>query len=143
MVSASEADAIIAEHKVIAVNLRWSRDGRNYRLDAAVLSLESGHMLRLRGFVGRTNRSLAVLFENTPIRKYTVHDRHRDPVSREVIRQPHKHYWDDDWQDKRVYILDDIRTGDPNEELLDFLAECNIELNGRYLPGTFRELSMP
>ena len=45
---------------------------------------------------------------------------------------PHKHTWDDEWADKIVYVPDDIRVGDPNEELLDFLAECNIRLQGTY-----------
>ena len=72
------------------------------------------------------------MYRNTPIRKYTVHAFHRDPVTNVVVRQPHKHTWDDEWEDQRVYIPDDIRIGNVNEELIDFLRECNVELRGSY-----------
>ena len=36
--------------------------------------------------------------------------------------------------DRRVYIPDDIRIGNVNEELVDFLEECNIRLRGAYSP---------
>ena len=142
MVTAAEAEAILSERKVIGSNLHWIKDGPNYRLDATVLALESQQILRLRGFSGRTNRSLALLYNNQPIRKYTVHSHHLDPVTREVVREPHKHIWDDEWEDKRVYIPDDIRKGDLNEEVVDFLEECNIELRGVYRPGPFTQLPL-
>ena len=74
-----------------------------------------------------------MLYQNTPIRKYTVHAFHRDPVTWERVTAPHKHTWDDEWGDRRVYLPDDIRIGNPDEELVDFLAECNITLRGSYL----------
>ena len=132
MVTAAEAEAILAEDKVIGVNLTWRGIGRGHRLEAKVLSVDSGAVLSLRGYVGVKNRSYALLYQNTPIRKYTVHDRHRNPATGEVVLGPHKHTWDDEWADKIVYVPDDIRVGDPNEELLDFLAECNIRLQGTY-----------
>ena len=134
MVTAAEAVAIMEEPKIIAVNFTWRRQRRSYQLEATVMAMESQQTLRLCGYIGRKNRSFALLYQNTPIRKYTVHDRHRDPVTMEIIRQPHKHRWDDEWEDKRVYIPDDIRIGDPNIELIDFLKECNIELRGTYTP---------
>ena len=132
MVTAAEADSILAENKVIGMNLAWRFHRRAYRLEANVLCEDSGEILSLRGYIGRKNRSFALLYRNSPIRKYTVHDRHRDPVSRVVYTDPHKHFWDDKWEDKRVYIPDDIRIGEPNEELMDFLHECNIRLRGSY-----------
>ena len=53
-------------------------------------------------------------------------------MTRQRVTQPHKHLWDDEWEDKRVYIPDDIRFGDINEEFVDFLRECNIQLRGQY-----------
>ena len=82
------------------------------------------------GYVGLKNRSFALLFNNLPIRKYTAHDKHVNPNTGGTV--PHKHLWDDYWADKVAYVPDDIRVGDPNQEFIDFLAECNIELRGSY-----------
>ena len=142
MVTAAEATEILTEPKVIAVNLSWRQDRRNYRLEALVLAVNSKRSLRLLGYVGAKNRSFVLLYNNSAIRKYTVHDRHVDPVTLEVIRQPHKHWWDDEWQDKRVYVPNDIRIGDPNEELVDFLSECNIELRGSYKGQPFTQIKL-
>ncbi len=137
MVTRAEAEAIVAEPKVITANLAWRFQEGGYRLDAAVLAEESGELLKLRGYVGRKNRSFALLYKNTPIRKYTVHDRHTDPKTGERVTGPHKHFWDDVYEDNRVYIPDDIRIGDPNTELPDFLDECRIDLKGAYQMESF------
>ena len=158
MVTTAEANAIIAENKIITERLTWraepqalssKRRGRRQRgrrqesdwtkftLEAGVSSLDSGENLRLLGNVGKTNRSFALLYQNIPIRKYTVHAIHKDPVTRIVYTEPHKHWWDELHEDKRVYIPNDIRIGDPNEELADFLEECNISLREPYQPQIF------
>ena len=134
MVTKAEAEAILEEDKVIAVNLHWFPDGPRFRLGAAVRAVESGALLRLHGFVGKTNRSFALLHRNFPIRKYTVHDHHTNPDTGEVVFGPHKHTWDDEWEDRLVYVPTDIRIGDANDELHDFLVECNIRLLGAYQP---------
>ena len=134
MVTEAEAQTILTEQKVIGANLSWTADGVIQRLEAKVLCVESEEILNLKGTWGKTNRSFVLLYKNTPIRKYTVHALHRNPETREVVRQPHKHTWDEEYQDRRVYIPDDIRVGDINEELLDFLQECEIELRGSYSP---------
>lgn len=132
MVTEAEARRILEARKVIGANLSWKRDGSVSRLEAKVLCPDTGETLTLKGFLGKTNRSFALLYQNTPIRKYTVHAFHRDPVTRERVTVPHKHTWDDDWGDQRVYVPNDIRAGNPDEELIDFLAECNITLRGSY-----------
>ena len=63
MVTAAEAEAILAEDKVIGVNLTWRGIGRGHRLEAKVLSVDSGAVLSLRGYVGVKNRSYALLPE--------------------------------------------------------------------------------
>ena len=40
--------------------------------------------------------------------------------------------WGEEYEDNRVYIPDDIRNGDPNEELIDFLTEYKIEIRVSY-----------
>jgi hypothetical protein len=132
LVTEAEANELLEENKVIGANVSWRMDGNVSRLEATVLCIESERILSLRGFYGKKNRSFVLLCRNTPIRKYTVHASHKDPVTRQVVRQPHKHRWDDEWEDRRVYIPNDIRIGNHNEEFLDFLQECNIELRGSY-----------
>lgn len=162
MVTAAEADRIIAEHKVIEADLVWqvetlenlTRRGRRQRgrrrgtawnkftLEASVLSLDSGDNLKLVGNVGKTNRSFTILYENIPIRRYTVHhSAHTDPITNQTFTEPHKHFWDEEWQGRRAYIPNDIRIGDPNEELIDFLNECNISLRGSYAPHPFTNVN--
>ena len=163
MVTTAKADEIIAEDKIISEELIWrvepqvlfggrrgsSRRGRRQRarrqgsdwdkftLEADVSSLDTGENLKFRGNVGKTNRSFTLLYQNTPIRKFTVHGTHKDPVTRIVYTEPHKHWWDERHEDRRVYIPDDIRIGNPNEELVDFLKECNISLLVAYQPQVF------
>ena len=139
MVTEAAANSLLKEDKVIWANLSWRIDGEMVRLEAKVLCLESEEILSLRGTVGKKNRSFVLLYQNTPIRKYTVHAFHRDPVTRERVTQPHKHWWDDEWEDKRVYIPNDIRIGDANDELVDFLQECNISLRGNYTSRMFTQ----
>ena len=138
MVTKAEAERLLEEEKVIGVNLSWKIEGSIQRLTAKVLCVESKEILSLRGYLGTRNRSFVLLHQNIPIRKYTVHAVHRDPITRKVFREPHKHTWDDEWKDRLVYIPDDIRIGDPNEELIDFLRECNISLRGTYAQLLFQ-----
>ena len=137
MVTEAEANRLLKENKVIWANLSWRIDGGSFRLEGKVLCIESEEILSLRGTMGRKNRSFVLLYQNTPIRKYTVHDYHRDPMTGEVVREPHKHLWNDEWEDKLVYIPNDIRIGNPNDELIDFLQECNISLRGIYTSRMF------
>jgi hypothetical protein len=128
-VSKADAEEVLGEAKIITENLQWQRFSSSYRLDAGVLATTSGKLLRLKGYVGRTNFSFALLYNNSPIRKYTAHHHHRNP-SGEVIYGPHKHTWDDVDEDNWVYVPDNVRSDNPNDALVDFLAECNITLQG-------------
>jgi len=136
MVTAAEADAILKALKIIAVNLVWKTQSGTFRLEATVFATETSELLSLRGFVGVRNRSYALLYKNTPVRKYTVHARHRNPDTGQIVLGPHKHNWDDLWEDQLAYVPDDIHPGDPNTELMAFLAECNIQLRGSYASQT-------
>lgn len=136
MVTAAEAAKVLAEDKVIDANLDWrfDRNLQAFCLQVDVICRTSGELLSLRGYVGDPNRSFALLYRNSPIRKYTVHNnqKHRDPLTGQVFREPHKHYWHDEYEGNVAYIPNDIRIGDPNEEILDFLRECNISVRGSY-----------
>jgi hypothetical protein len=93
----------------------------------AVLGSETKALLRLTGWIGPRNRSFALLYNNYPIRKWTVHARTKAPDGG-LIEGPHKHAWDDVLQDEYAYVPSDIRIGKADEEFEDFLKECNIEL---------------
>ena len=140
MVTKAQADSMLSQPKVIAANLVWRFDRSGYRMEASVLAEESGELLKLRGYVGRRNRSIVLLYRNTPIRKYTVHRLHVDRETGERTAEPHKHTWDEINQDRKIYLPDDIRIGDANCELVDFLNECNITLRGAYTDETFSRL---
>ena len=48
------------------------------------------------------------------------------------IQSAHKHTYDELDGDIEAYVPDDIEVGEANKELFDFLAECNIRLEGNY-----------
>ena len=135
-ITQADADALIAEQKEITGVLVWTARGVGYRLRDVVVLAESGTMLRLTGYVGRKNRSFALLYRNTPIRRYTAHDQHKNPDG-ELISGPHEHLWDDIFEDSIAYVPEDIRMGDPNDELIDFLAECNMTIRSGYQRQNF------
>ena len=139
MTTAREAEEILNEEKLIRANVRWNPDppgsGR-YKLSVMVLGVVSRRLLELRGNVGRTNRSFALLYQGNPVRKYTVHAKHSNPDG-QIVRGPHKHRWDDLDGDRWAYIPEDIAAGDVNREFMDFLRECHIELEGSYSPQSF------
>lgn len=130
-ITKAEADALIAEPKVISANISWRAEQRWQRLEDVAVLAESGEVLRLTGKVGPYNRSYVLLYKNQPIRKWTVHQRTQAPDGT-VIEGPHKHAWDDELADEYAYVPEDIRIGDPFEELEDFLKECNIKLLGSF-----------
>ncbi len=109
MVTAAEATAILEAPKVIGANLVWKGQSGTFRLEATVFATETSELLSLRGFVGVRNRSYALLYKNTPVRKYTVHARHRNPDTGQIVLGPHKHRWDDLWEDQLAYVPDDIQ----------------------------------
>ena len=141
MVTEAKAEELLAERKVIAANMVWRFQQPSYKLEATVLAEDSGETLKLRGTVGRKNRSFVLLYGDTPIRKYTAHDRHRDRETGKPVKGPHKHLWDEVYESGRVYIPTDIRIGDANDELVDFLKECNITLRGAYMREAFSQLN--
>ena len=134
MITAAEADALVAEAKVIDDDVRWSYQRCGMRFAVRVRSLESDAELTLHGYVGRKNRSVALVIDGSPIRRYTVHPSHRNPDTDQIIRGPHMHTWHDEWGGKIATTPDGIRVGDPDQELFDCLREFNITLRGRYEP---------
>ena len=134
MITAAEANALVAEEKVIDDDVRWSFQRGGMRFAARVRSLESDAELTLHGFVGRTNRSVVLVVDEAAIRRYTVHYSHRNPDTGRLLRGAHMHIWDDRWADRIATPPDGIRVGDPDQELFDCLQQFNIIIRGRYEP---------
>lgn len=133
--SVSTVLQILQAKKAIKENLKWRPvDGgpsNGWRLNAR-FQTEAGEWLLLRGNV-RVNYSFALIYKDKPIRKYTVHGgKHSDPRSKKAYAGPHKHTWDEVYEDRCCYEPDDISTSDINQAFLDFLKECNIRLDGNY-----------
>ncbi len=135
MLTDSEVASILAEAKVITANVRWrpvgGRSGEAYYLEATVLAPIQDVTLWLKGYKGRRNRSLALIYKGFPIKKITVHNQHTNPDGY-VLRQPHKHAWNEAHDDREAYIPTDITFGDINVEFTGFLRQCNINLLGTY-----------
>lgn len=134
MITAAEADALVAEEKVIEEDLRWSFQRGGMRFTAQVRSLESDAELTLHGYVGETNRSIVLVIDGSAIRRYTVHPTHRNPDTKRVIHGAHLHIWHDVWQGDIALPPDGILVGDPDQELFDCLRLFNITLRGVYEP---------
>lgn len=134
MITAAEADALVAEEKVIDEDLRWSFERGGMRFAVRVRSLESDAELTLHGFVGRRNRSIVLVIDGSPIRRYTVHRSHTNPDTGLRILGAHMHIWHDHWAGRIATLPDGVRVGNPDQELFDCLRLFNITLRGRYEP---------
>jgi len=134
-ITREEAEQVIETAKIITEELTWNRYIRR-RNEAWKLSVsfqtENGDMLKLIGNIS-DNYSFALIYKGKPIRKYTVHtSAHTDPKTEIKYQEPHKHTWDDQFEDKCCYIPDDISLTDINDAFLDFIKECKIDLQSNY-----------
>lgn len=131
-ITKQEADKLVAEKKIITSSVVWKPSGNNHwRLEARALTRNTKEILLLKGFIGRDNYSFALLYNNIPIRKYTKHQRHF--WKGQFFTEPHKHIWDENTEDKEVYIPNDINPNDNiSNQFLAFCRECNIEIKGGY-----------
>jgi len=133
-VTNAEVEAILKADKVITSTLRWSSrssaKGRLY-LEARVLAPDTSELLDFKGVRGKTNYSYALLWRGVPIRKATLHFQHTNPDGQH-IGEPHKHRWDENDEDGWAYVPDDMHWDNPDQALLDFLAECKIRYTGTY-----------
>jgi hypothetical protein len=126
------ADALVAAEKIVTADVVWRCQPPGWRLQVRVLAVASKEIMELRGQIGRTNHSFALLYQNLPLRRYTKHARHPLPNGR-VLTVPHKHTWDPEYGDVDAYVPEDIHPADDvNDQFLAFCRECHIELVGTY-----------
>ena len=129
--SQAEADRAVNEPKVIRENLRWRSESGRWKLEATVFASRSQTFLKLTAVVAR-QRSYSLLCNNVTLRRLCAkRRRHRNPDGQYILGT-HKHRHTDDFSDRDAYKPQAVRIGDPNEELMDFLEECNVTVEGTY-----------
>lgn len=134
MLKKEKADALHRTDKIIPSTLHWRPlpEGR-FRIEATVLAPLENEILKLCCNIGKDNYSFSLLYQGYPIRKYTKHFLHRSRSTGEKLRRPHKHTWDEESEDDKAYIPQDISPEvSIDDQLLAFLKEENIKLQSGY-----------
>lgn len=133
--SREEADAIYEVPKYIDSNaVSWEMtEGNSQRINISLIT-EDGTPLRIRGWYswgGSMRYGFSLLFKNSiVIRRWDNKLGHKDSVTKSIAKGPHKHYHDPSYADSRCYETSDVRTGDVNGALFDFMKECHISVEG-------------
>ncbi|MGP8078173.1 MAG: hypothetical protein ACLQD8_04325 [Thermoplasmata archaeon] len=133
-ISKGEADYLYELPKQLAGPVQWDSraDGSRY-LVLPVIG-EDGTPMTIRGWVsrkfspGKPNRyGFALVVRNSVIiRRWDYKPGHLDPVTNSRMKGPHKHYPDERFADSPSYPVSEVRSGDPDGALVDFLKECRI-----------------
>lgn len=125
--------------KYVASRIVWKRgNGQDVFIFLATVLTEDGEGLDLSGYwqrVGRHNRTcwgFSLKYMGHCVRSYDMAKVHKNPGAGKV-RGPHKHMFSSSRIDRYAYKPDPpICENDPNQALLDFLREGNIELRSDY-----------
>ena len=125
------SEELISIPKIVSAQVTWKTLSKSYRLEVNAAAVGREEVFKLRGFIGKTNHSFVLLYNNYPIRKFTKHAPHT--IGKTIYYEPHKHVWDGKTENMEAYIPDDIDPNDNlNKQFLDFCDECNIEIMGEY-----------
>lgn len=119
-----------AEKTVLGDTLIWQPGQGSWKLAAPVF-LGTGEELILYGVKSPRRFGFALRTRRKELIRRWDFKRHTNPDG-EVFTGPHKHYWTPEFGEEMAYTVDDVPTGDFNEALLAFLAECNIQIDGPY-----------
>jgi hypothetical protein len=133
------ADKIYNSSKQVVEDLvSWRNiSGKTQKIFIDVIT-DDGLELEVRGSYSwsspKKRYSFALLYKKCiPIRRWDDRIGHIDRCSKLVMKGPHKHYYRPGFADTCSYETSDIRAGDVNGALMDFLAECNISMvNTKY-----------
>lgn len=103
------------------------------RLQVRVLAPSLNEVLSLSGNIGKTNHGFTLLFGGEVIRRYDhTYTPHMNPDGSK-IQQPHKHRYDQNAGNQWAYVPNDIDSNENiNVQLMQFLDEANIRLEGQY-----------
>lgn len=131
MVTKSRIDEIYQMEKVIEEDWSWERRGSNHVGEATVYCMNEDVTLVLKAWK-RESYGFCLLYKSSKVvRRWDNSTPHTNPDGK-VINEPHKHYWDEEYEDKFAYAVDDVATDNVDQAFWDFLDECNIELKGSY-----------
>lgn len=130
MVTKAEVDRIADMEKMIEEDWEWERRQSNLVGEATVYCLDEDINLVVKAWK-RNNYGFALLYRGSKVVRRWDNSTHTNPDGKRV-EGSHKHYWDEEHEDRFAYPVDDITINDVDEGFMDFLDECNIELNGSY-----------
>ncbi len=133
--SKEEADTIYQFKKRIEENtISWEEHEGNSKEITISLIAEDGTPLKIRGWYswqGSNRYGFSLLYRNNiVIRRWDDKKGHPDPITKRKTNGPHKHYHHPEYGDSCCYETDDVRIGNVNGALIDFLKECNVSLEG-------------
>ncbi len=129
-------ERLYAAPKHVASRIRWTPGNGNMVLifRAHVLTVD-GIALDLSGYwkqIGRHNSTrwgFSLKHMGHCIRTYDMAASHKNPGEHGRIKGPHKHKFSSSKIDRYAYKPDPpLSDSDPNQSLMDFLKESNIEL---------------
>jgi hypothetical protein len=127
------ADMIYKSSKQVVEDLiSWRNiSGKTQKIFIDVIT-DEGLELEVRGnysWSGKKRYSFTLLYRKCiNIRRWDDRMGHIDRCFGSVMNGPHKHYYCPEFGDSCSYETGDIRIGDVNGALMDFLDECNISM---------------
>lgn len=130
MISTDEAEELHRIPKVIYEDFEWEWDGRKHVGSVRVECIDRDDVLRLSAWQNTRRYSFSLLYRNAiTIRRWGNHPGHTNPDG-EPTDGPHKHYYEEGYEDDWAYTTDDVTTSDVRQAFFDFLDEESIELGG-------------
>ena len=118
--------------KTVVSRINWKNDGSGiFKFQAQVLTAD-GKGLHLVGYWsaknGVTKWGFSLTFNGYCVRSYDMSPKHKNPGVKGRVKGPHKHKYSSSKIDRLAYKPDPpISEGNPNQALMDFLQEANIE----------------
>lgn len=131
--TAERCEALYAAPKALVSGIGWrQKDARTYLLAAKVATAD-GDVLDLNGywsrndFHGHKRWGFSLQYFGNPVRSWDMATKHKNPNSG-WIYGPHKHKFDSTKIPRFAYKpVPPLSDKDPNQSLMDFLAESNIQ----------------
>ena len=127
-----KCEYLFAVAKTVATKITWKRQNQSTLLFKAKVVTEDGVGLDLHGWWqkngrhGETRWGFSLTYKGNCVRQYDMAWKHHNPGVG-WVRGPHKHKYSSSRIPRFAYKPDPpISEADPNQSLLDFLAEANI-----------------
>jgi hypothetical protein len=123
--------------KTVASRITWKSDGLGvFKFQAKVLTAD-GKGLDLVGYCykkgGERKWGFSLTYSGNCVRSYDMSKEHKNPAGGGRVKGPHKHKFTSSKIDRYAYKPNpEISEDNPNQALMDFLAEANIALPSNY-----------